>query len=165
MLQHMVDAIFWKRAWKRQCRINDFWAAIHQNNIAGVRQMLAAGMDPNQVFQADGRPNGERPLHVAAASPTTGYEIIDALIAAGANPLFCIHQPCLADLSPSGFAQLMRHAEKASYLKKIEDEHIQRIIASGRKPPIISQEPTLLGPWRQCSLSRRTKPSKGPSRD
>lgn len=78
---NVIDAIFWKDAAARKKRMRKFDCAVADDDIDLVRQMLAGGMDPNQVLTAS---NGERPLHVAAAF--AGREMIDCLLQAGAGP-------------------------------------------------------------------------------
>lgn len=152
-LRKVVDGIFWKRAVKRIERARNFVVAISHNDVERVRQMLAEGIDPNQVFNPR---DGERPLHIAAG--WAGPEMIDILVAAGADPLVG-RRVALSSLAPSGFARLMNRPANADYLEKIEEKYRQSMIAAGKSPTTFDKEVRTL-----CQLRRslRTTLSRPP---
>jgi hypothetical protein len=144
-LKDIIDVIFWKRWAAGQDRILNFAVAIGRNDVQRVRQMLAEGMNPNQLFSQ----NGERPLHTAAGS--ADREMIVCLVAAGADPLVGIRLTPVSILSPSGYAKLMRRVDNADYLISIENERRERLVASGQEPPVFSNKVESLCQRLRCS--------------
>jgi hypothetical protein len=131
--------------------VRQFAAAVGDNKTQLVRQMLAEGMDTNQILTPS---NGERALHLAAAWGRR--EMIDCLLDAGADPIVYRKLNSFTTLLPSGMADLVGYTENAKYLRDIE--HRAQLLASGRLAKV--QYPGVQSTWR--FHSRPTKSSRGP---
>ncbi len=141
----------------------DGWAAIEWRVSKAIRVndkdrlsfLFEIGASPNMILN---KRDLQRPLHYAAWDGS--IEIIDFLIASGADPLAGIQLHPYCKMLPSGFAEMMGNEENAAYLKEIENKCKQAIRDQGGCPPDFDEE---FVPFR-CLLSARKKSQKRPLR-